>query len=394
MQKLKLSASTLCSCLGRGMTAHRDALLNECGGLERADLDDIELDTWIGRVADVEDVLLPDGLRDYDCRNNRLAQQAIETDGFADAVGAAIERYGRGRIGVFLGTSTSGIRQGEIAYALRDPEGDTLPDDFRYNTTQQMFSVGDFTRRLLGLRGVAEVVSTACSSSAKVFAVAQRFMNAGFCEAAIVGGVDSLCQMTLYGFNSLQLVSAQPCRPADRDRDGLNIGEAAGFALLEWQESDADICLLGCAETSDAWHMSTPSPDGAGAALAMRAALTDAGLEPSQIDYVNLHGTATPANDLAEDAALLDVFNGGVSCSSTKGFTGHALGAAGIVEALFSCIAIENDIAFRSLNTANVDERIRSPILLETARLPIGKVMTNSFGFGGTNASLIFGRTP
>ena len=394
MQKLKLSASTLCSCLGRGMTAHRDALLNECGGLERADLDDIELDTWIGRVADVEDVSLPDDLRDYDCRNNRLAQQAIETDGFADAVGAAIERYGRGRIGVFLGTSTSGIRQGEIAYALRDPERDTLPDDFRYNTTQQMFSVGDFTRRLLGLRGVAEVVSTACSSSAKVFAVAQRFMNAGFCDAAIVGGVDSLCQMTLYGFNSLQLVSAQPCRPADRDRDGLNIGEAAGFALLEWQESDADICLLGCAETSDAWHMSTPSPDGAGAALAMRAALTDAGLEPSQIDYVNLHGTATPANDLAEDAALLDVFNGGVSCSSTKGFTGHALGAAGIVEALFSCIAIENDIAFRSLNTANVDERIRSPILLETARLPIGKVMTNSFGFGGTNTSLIFGRTP
>ena len=256
-----------------------------------------------------------------------------------------------------------------------------------------MFSVADFTRRMLGLRGVAEVVSTACSSSAKVFAVAQRFMSAGFCDAAIVGGVDSLCQMTLYGFNSLQLVSAKPCRPADRDRNGLNIGEAAGFALLEWQQSDADICLLGCGETSDAWHMSSPRPDGTGAAMAMREALTDAGLEPSQIDYVNLHGTATQANDLAEDAALLDVFDGDVLCSSTKGFTAHALGAAGIVEALFSYIAIENNVAFRSLNTVNVDKRIRSPILLETARLPIENVMTNSFGFGGTNTSLIFGRT-
>ena len=375
------------------MAAHRDALLNERGGLERADSYGIELETWIGRVAEVEDVLLPASLRAYDCRNNRLAQLAIESDGFADAVGEAIDRYGRGRIGVFLGTSTSGIRQGEIAYASRDSERDTLPDDFRYGTTQQMFSVAEFARRMLGLRGVAEVVSTACSSSAKVFAVAQRCMSAGFCDAAIVGGVDSLCQMTLYGFDSLQLVSEEPCRPADRDRNGLNIGEAAGFALLEWQQSDTDICLLGCGETSDAWHMSSPRPDGSGAAMAMRAALADAGLKSSQIDYVNLHGTATHANDLAEDAALLDVFNGEVLCSSTKGFTAHALGAAGIVEALFSIIAIENNVAFRSLNTANVDERIRSPILLETARLPVEKVMTNSFGFGGTNTSLIFGRT-
>lgn len=393
MQKLKLSANTICSCLGRGMAAHRDALLNERGGLERADSYGIEFETWIGRVDGVEDVSLPENLCDYDCRNNRLAQLAIETDGFADAVGEAINKYGRGRIGVFLGTSTSGIGQGEIAYASRDSERDALPDDFRYRTTQQMFSVADFTRRMLGLRGVAEVVSTACSSSAKVFAVAQRFMSAGFCDAAIVGGVDSLCQMTLYGFNALQLVSAKPCRPADRDRNGLNIGEAAGFALLEWQQSDADICLLGCGESSDAWHMTSPRPDGAAAAVAMRAALTDAGLEPSQVDYVNLHGTATYANDLAEDAALLDVFDDYVLCSSTKGFTAHALGAAGIIEALFSYIAIENDVAFRSLNTVNVDLRIRSPILLETARFPVENVMTNSFGFGGTNTSLIFGRT-
>lgn len=393
MQKLRLSARTLCSCLGHGMATHRDALLDERGGLEHAGTAGIELDTFIGRVAGVEDVSLPEELRDYDCRNNRLAQLAIETDGFADAVHGAVDRYGPGRIGVFVGTSTSGVQQGEIAYAAREPERDTLPENFHYNTTQQMFSAGDFVRRLLGLRGVAEVVSTACSSSAKVFAVAQRFINAGFCDAAVVGGVDSLCQMTLYGFNSLQLVSAQACRPADRDRNGLNIGEAAGFALLERQDSDRDICLLGCGETSDAWHMSTPSPDGAGAALAMRAALADAGLRPAQIDYINLHGTATPANDLAEDAALLDVFDGGVACSSTKGFTGHALGAAGIVEALFSCIAIEDDVGFRSLNTVNVDARIRSPILLETERGPIANVMTNSFGFGGTNTSLVFGRS-
>ncbi len=392
MRNLKLSAYTLCSCLGQGKQEHRDALSEERGGLRQVDFEGIDLQTWIGRVHGVEDVLLPEKLRAYECRNNRLAQLAIESDSFADSVRLAVSRYGARRIGLFIGTSTSGVLEGEYAYEARDLAQDTLPKNFHYNTTQAISSVGYFIRQLLCLEGPIEVVSTACSSSANVFAVAHRFMSAGFCDAAIVGGVDSLCQMTLYGFNSLQLVSDLPCRPCDRDRNGMNIGEAAGFAILEWGDTNAELCLLGYGESSDAWHMSAPDPTGAGAALAIRAALTRAGLEPFDIDYINLHGSATVANDLAEDAAVFDIFGGCVPCSSTKGFTGHVLGAAGIIEALFSCLAVENDVAFRTINTVNVDDAISSPILLETYRTSITNVMSNSFGFGGSNMSLIFGR--
>ena len=392
MRKLKLSAYTLCSCLGQGKQEHRDALFAECAGLRQVDFENIDLQTWIGRVHGVEDVVLPEKLRAYECRNNRLAQLAIESDNFVDSVRLAVSRYGTRRIGLFIGTSTSGVLEAEYAYAARDLAQDILPKDFSYNTTQAISSVGYFVRQLLRLEGPIEVVSTACSSSANVFAAAHRFMSAGFCDAAIVGGVDSLCQMTLYGFDSLQLVSQLPCRPCDRDRDGMNVGEAAGFAILEWEDSNAELCLLGYGESSDAWHMSAPDPTGAGAALAIRAALTRAGLEPLDIDYINLHGSATVANDLAEDAAVFEIFGGCALCSSTKGFTGHVLGAAGIIEALFSCLAVENDVAFRTINTVNVDDAISSPILLETYRTSITNVMSNSFGFGGSNMSLIFGR--
>jgi 3-oxoacyl-[acyl-carrier-protein] synthase-1 len=374
------------------MRAHRDALLSERSGLRPLDFDGIDLETWIGRVEGIDEVRLPARLQDYECRNNRLALRTLETDGFAESVRHAISEHGSSRIGLFIGTSTSGIQEAELAYTARASRDDALPSSFRYNTTQAVFSIAAFVRELLGLRGPAEVVSTACSSSAKVFAVAHRFMSAGFCDAAIVGGVDSLCRMTLYGFNSLQLVSERPCRPSDRDRNGLTIGEAAGFALLEWQDGATGVCLLGYGESSDAWHLSTPDPSGAGAMAAIRQALASARLEPAEIDYVNLHGTATAANDLAEDAAVFGIFDGCAPCSSTKGFTGHTLGAAGIVEALISSIAIEDGVSFRSLNTVVVDDAIRSPILLQTIRGPIANVMTNSFGFGGSNTTLILGK--
>ena len=392
MPPLQLSHYTLCSSLGNGVQAHTAALLAERSGLRPVDFAGIDLQTWAGRVAGIEDVRLPDELEVFNCRNNQLAQLALATDDFRQHVQAAIARYGANRVGLFLGTSTSGVQQGELAYAARDQNDGVLPEGFHYNTTQAIFSLGDFVRRSLGLQGPAEVISTACSSSAKVFAVADRFINAGFCDAAVVGGVDSLCQLTLYGFNSLQLVSSKPCRPADQSRDGLSIGEAAGFALLERGDAADGIGLLGYGESSDAWHMSTPNPDGSGAAIAMRQALERAGLSAGDIDYINLHGTATPANDLAEDAALVNVFNGETPCSSTKGYTGHTLGAAGIVEALISCLAIDSGVAFRSLNTTHVDSAIKSPVLLEALRQPLERVMSNSFGFGGSNAALIFGR--
>ncbi len=391
-QPVRIRTCTATSCLGNGLHAQRQALFDNRGGLRPCDFPHVELDTWIGRVEGLQHTPITGRLADYDCRNNRLALLGLEQDGFMDAVARARQRYGKHRIGIFLGTSTSGVEQSEQAYAKRNLRGE-LPAGYHYRTTQDTFSVADFTRRILGLEGPAQVISTACSSSAKAFASASRYLQAGLCDAAVVGGVDSLCQMTLYGFHALQLVSSSPCRPADQQRDGINLGEAAGFALLERTDDTAELALLGYGESSDACHISSPHPDGDGALLAMQQALAQAGLATEQIDYINLHGTATPANDRAEDKAVFRLFHGRVPCSSTKGFTGHTLGAAGILEVAFACIAIEDGLLPASLNTRQVDTAIRSPIVLEPAQQTVKRVMSNSLGFGGSNASLIIGRT-
>lgn len=353
------------------------------------------MDTFAGQVGGVDDVRVRPDLCAYDCRNNRLAQWALELDGFSDAVARAREKYGSHRIGVFMGTSTSGILEAELAYRRRDPRTGALPADFHYAETQNSFSLGDFVRRYLQLRGPAFVVSSACSSSAKVFGNAARMIAAGLCDAAVVGGVDSLCLTTLYGFNSLGLVSRTPCRPYDVNRDGISIGEGAGFALLEKAAAPPApeaIMLLGVGESSDAYHMSTPHPDGTGAALAMRRALDSAGLNPDDMDYINLHGTATKTNDASEDKAVFEMFGGKTPCSSTKGWTGHLLGAAGITEAIISILAIRNDLIPGSLHTQNIDPALKSKYLIENQHARLDRVLSNSFGFGGSNCSLILGR--
>jgi 3-oxoacyl-(acyl-carrier-protein) synthase len=389
-EPLILTAYSTVSALGHGRGVALDALLQGHSGLRRCDYEGADMETWIGRVDGIEDVVLPTALAPFACRNNRLAALGLESDGFATAVAAARARYGAARIGVFLGTSTSGIEATEQAYRRRGDEGGPLPADFDYRHTHNTFSVADFTRRYLGLAGPAQVISTACSSSAKVFAAASRHIRAGWCDAAVVGGVDSLCLTTLYGFNSLELVSRRPCRPWDAARDGINIGEAAGFALLE-REGEG-VRLLGYGESSDAYHMSTPHPEGEGALRAMQAALDSAGLAARQIDYINLHGTATPSNDRAEDRAVMRLFAGEVPCSSTKGWTGHTLGAAGITEAIFCALAIEEGFVPGSLNTEQLDPELFAPIVRTTLRQPVRIVMSNSFGFGGSNCALILGR--
>jgi 3-oxoacyl-[acyl-carrier-protein] synthase-1 len=309
-------------------------------------------------------------------------------------VAAAREKYGAARIGVFMGTSTSGMLQAELAYRRRDPVTGALPPDFRYAQTQNSFSLADFVRRYLGLTGPAFVVSSACSSSAKVFGHAARLMAAGVCDAAVVGGVDSLCLTTLYGFHSLGLTSRAPCRPYALDRDGISIGEGAGFALLEkpgaTRASGATL-LLGVGESCDAYHMSSPHPEGAGAKLAMRQALASAGLAPADIDYVNLHGTATKANDASEDQAVFDLFGGATPVSSTKGSTGHLLGAAGITEAIISLLAIEQSMLPGGMHTQALDPALRCHYLTDTGDARVTRVLTNSFGFGGSNCSLVLG---
>jgi 3-oxoacyl-[acyl-carrier-protein] synthase-1 len=393
---LQLTHFTAASCLGHGLDATLAALRAQKSGLAPCAFETVtDLATHIGEVAGLDQAPLPASLADYECRNNRLAYLGLRQDGFNAAVGAAAARYGRRRVGVLLGTSTSGILQTEQAYRRRDPVTGALPDDFNYRTTHNTYSVADFVRTAFNLEGPAVVVSTACSSSAKVFAAAARMIAAGLIDAAIVGGVDSLCLTTLYGFNSLELLSSEPCRPYDADRNGLSIGEAAAFILLQRPAAslDADaVLLLGAGESSDAHHMSSPHPEGLGARMAMEAALKAAGLQPADIDYINLHGTATPSNDAAEGRAVAALFGDAVPCSSTKGATGHTLGAAGGLEAIISALALQQGFLPGGVNTRRVDPAIPVQYLSANRETTPHRVLSNSFGFGGTNCSLILGR--
>jgi len=396
MTPLALTHFTATCCIGRGVREMLAALEAQYTGLTPCKFETVELDTYVGEVAGIDSQRLPEGLEEFNCRNNRLAQLGLQQDGFAEAVENVAARVGRRRIGVFLGTSTAGILETEIAYRHRDPATGALPAGLHYRGTHNSFSVADFARNALRLEGPAVVVSSACSSSAKVFGSARRMMAAGLIDAAVVGGVDSLCLTTLYGFHSLQLVSSLPCRPFDAARDGISIGEAAAFALLErippaGPETEA-VMLLGIGESSDAYHMSSPHPEGRGARAAMLQALDSAGLRPSDIDYINLHGTGTPSNDNAEARAVTAVLGSDVPASSTKGATGHTLGAAGALEAVICTLALRHGLMPAGLNTATADPSLGVHYLLENRRQKLARVMSNSFGFGGSNCSLIFGR--
>lgn len=395
MIPLQLKDYTATSCLGSGRAATLDALRTRRSGLAPCTFEAAQIDTWTGDVKDVDAVQLPHALHRFDCRNNRLALMALEQDGFEVAVARSVARWGSRRVGVFLGTSTSGILQTELAYRRRDPITGALPDDFDYAGTQNSFSVADFVRQHLGIEGPAAVICSACSSSAKVFGSAQRMMQSGVIDAAVVGGVDSLCLTTLYGFHSLQLTSRGPCKPFDATRDGISISEAAAFALLEKvpETLDSDAVLLeGVGESSDAYHMSSPHPEGSGASAAMQAALQAARLEPNDIGYINLHGTGTLSNDSAESRAVTSVFGAAVPGSSTKGATGHALGAAGALEAVICALALQHDFSPGGLNTRSVDPGLKLGYLTDNRPGRLSHVLSNSFGFGGTNCSLIFGR--
>ena len=395
MTPLVLTHFTATSCIGVGLGQTLATLLEHRTGLTPCEFETVALDTYIGEVAGVDAQRLPGRLAEFNCRNNRLAQLGLREDGFAEAVTAVARRWGHRRVGVFLGTSTSGILETELAYRRRDPNTGALPPDFHYRGSHNSFSVADFARQLLALEGPAVVVSSACSSSAKVFGSAYRMMAAGMIDAAVVGGVDSLCLTTLYGFHSLQLVSHTPCRPFDVARDGISIGEAAAFALLEKTplSLDADaVMLLGIGESSDAYHMSSPHPEGRGAQAAMLQALASAGVQPDDIEYINLHGTGTPSNDNAEARAVATVLGSNIPGSSTKGATGHALGAAGALEAVICALALQHRLMPGGLNTQAVDPSLGVHYLLQNRRQKLARVMSNSFGFGGSNCSLVLGR--
>ena len=396
MPPVLVSRFTATSCIGRGLDQTLAALLDRQSGLKQCAFQGIDINTWVGEVDAVDDEEMEPELREFNCRNNRLAQLALRQDGFAEAVDTAASRWGRRRIGVFLGTSTAGILQTEWAFRRRDPISGHLPADFVYAATHSPYSLTDFIRRKLRLEGPAMSVSSACSSSAKVFASAKRMLDAGLIDAAVVGGVDSLCATTLYGFHSLGLLADGPCRPFSDDRKGISLGEAAAYLLLERIPGSLDgdaVLLLGVGESSDAHHMSSPHPEGLGARMAMEQALSSAGLSHAAIDYINLHGTATLNNDSSEAKAVAGVFGATTPCSSTKGATGHTLGAAGALEAVTCALAIQHDLMPAGPEAGQTDTTMDIHYLASNRRQRVSHVLSNSFGFGGSNCSLVFGRS-
>jgi 3-oxoacyl-[acyl-carrier-protein] synthase-1 len=385
---LALSHFTIATCLGAGLDANFAALRAGRSGLAPCTFETMPIAAYAGEVKGLVSEPADES------RNNKLAALALAQDGFREQVHAARERYGAARIGLFLGTSTSGIWETETAYRRRDPQTGALAPGFDYARTHSTYALANFLREDLHLTGPAFVVSTACAATSKAFASAARMIAAGFCDAAIVGGADTLCGTTLFGFTALGVKAEGPCRPFGKARGGISIGEAAGFALLERPgpaHGPETILLLGAGESSDAYHMSSPHPEGAGARRAMAAAVTAAELMPDEIDYINLHGTATLVGDAAEDRAVTDLFGTAVPCSSTKGFTGHTMGTSGVVEAVFCALALRHGFIPGSPHTEHVDPALHANYVLEGRPAPLKRVLSNSFGFGGVNASLVLG---
>jgi len=392
MQPLAVTAKTIVNACGKGESAMLESLKKNKSGLRQQGYPDLSFDTWLGRVDGLETVEIETELKQFNCRNNRLAYMALNTDGFRQSVEVAKKKYSANRIGVFVGTSTSGGAETESAYKYARQHDGVLPVDYQLMPTHNTASLHNYVRRSLGVTGPGHAISTACSSSAKVFAAAYRHIASGRCDAAIVGGVDSLCLSILYGFNSLQLVSSEICRPYDANRNGINIGEGAGFVLLEPMEAGhGKVKFKGYGESSDAYHMSTPHPEGDGAVQSMTGALLRAGLGSNDIEYINLHGTATRNNDAAEAHGIKRVFGEKITCSSTKGFTGHTLGAAGITEAIISILSLEYNVLPGNLNIQHIDTVLEVSPLMKTQSHSVENVMSNNFGFGGSNCSLIFG---
>jgi 3-oxoacyl-[acyl-carrier-protein] synthase-1 len=326
-------------------------------------------------------------------RNNQLALVALAE--IRLAVDAAIERYGANRIGVVIGTSTSGIAEGESALRQYGLTG-SLPEQFHYGQ-QELGSPAAVLAAALRVGGPAYVHSSACASSAKALASAARLIRMGVCDAALAGGVDSLCAFTIAGFKALESVSGTQCNPLSRNRNGINIGEGAALFLMS--PEPATVALRGWGESSDGYHMSAPDPAGVGARLAIERALARAAISAAEIDYVNLHGTGTLQNDAMESRVIHKLFDAGVAVSSTKPFTGHALGAAGAIEAGLCWLAMQDDNPEGKL-PPHLWDGVPDPDLpvLNVAEPgqslghPLRWAVSNSFAFGGANASLVLGR--
>lgn len=382
------------SAAGVNITELRQSIIDQRSGLRPNDYPGSPLETWIGRVSGVDDF----ELGRWQSRNNALAWLGLQQGSILTTLERLKSRFSPGRIGVIMGSSTSSIDRTEKAYTSLTSDGQ-LADEYAQPNVHNPHAPSLFVAQSADIQGPAMTINTACSSSAKVFASGMRWLQAGFVDAVLVGGVDTLCLSVIHGFDSLQLVSAQPCRPFDQNRDGINLGEASGYAVLmraadidEDMGESAQMRLSGYGESSDAHHMSHPHPQGLGAELAMKAALQMAELQPDQIDYINLHGTASRANDLIEGQLVSRLFPKSTRCSSTKAWIGHTLGAAGITEALIALDAARMGLIPGSMNLEQLDEDLDLSIDADNLQQELTHVMSNSFGFGGNNCTVVFSK--
>jgi len=349
-------------------------------------------------VANVQECLpeVPEEFDAYHSRNNQLLLHTLRQ--IEPQVREGIDRYGADRVGIVIGTSTTGISDGEHALkAMKETGG--FPETFRH-TQQELGNTATFAAAILGVSGPAYTVSTACSSSGKVFACARNLIDAGVCDAVLTGGCDTVCNLTLLGFSSLEAVSEQYTNPMSCNRDGICIGEGAALFLVSKEEGPVE--LLGVGESSDAHHISAPDPEGSGAETSMREALREGGVEPEAVHYINLHGTGTPLNDLMESRAIHRLFGDQIPCSSTKSFHGHTLGAAGAVEAAI-CWSVCANPAPQVPLPRHLWDGVRDPelpelhLVDEQEEIPRSDrivCLSNSFAFGGSNCSVLLGSVP
>jgi len=380
-----ITAHAVGNALGRSTREVVEALSSGRSGLGPCPLP-LPFETSCGTYPGPLDPL-PPTLAPFDSRLARLALAVL--DGMGSAVEGAVRRWGRERVAIVLGTSTGGILETEGAFEAQLRDGH-LPPRYDFDRQHAFHGLVQVVRRRTGAGGPGWVLSTACSSSGKVLGSARRLLRAGWADAVLVGGIDTLCQTTLRGFASLEALSRRPCRPFSGERDGTTIGEGAAFLLLE-RSGEGPARLLGVGESSDAHHMSHPHPEGLGARLAMAEALRQADVEPSAVDHVNAHGTGTPANDVVEARAVADLLGSSVPVVSTKGYTGHLLGAAGATEAVFALLAIERGFIPASLGAEPLDPGVPVRVVRQREEGRYRRVLSNSFGFGGSNVSLLLG---
>ncbi len=392
-----ITAYSACNGLGLDTRAVLDGLFAGRRGLSPAAAS-YGLSTWIGALPE-QLPALDAALAAFDGRQARIAQ--LVTLPLLPALDRAKRRWGAGRIGLILGTSTAGIATSELALASRREQG-VLPEGYDFERQHTLYSTVEVVRALTGVGGPGYVVSTACSSSGKVFASAQRLLEAGIVDAVLVGGIDSACQMTVRGFASLEVLSAEPCRPFSTDRRGINIGEGGALLLLERGAPGLEgvgVSLLGVGESADAYHMTTPHPEGLGARRAMARALVKGGVDPAEVDHINTHGTGTRKNDETESRAIRDLFGvgesgelpAGLAVVATKGYTGHMLGAAGATEAVFVVASIERGVVPASVGADPVDPSLGVTLAAEASQRPTRRVLSNSLAFGGSNVSVLLG---